>query len=212
MPSGKNFAAIAIHSGLPPGSSSGAGDLLRRILGRAGAGCSASSRRRDRGLCVVLLSRRHRCWPARSNATADRHSRAGFGFPAAGQGAPGSPARPAADPSSPARRFGRREQPAGRATGHRGLPSADGPACPRLSPTALLQAATRAVRSLARYIGSSMPLGSPPQSPGPSRSSPAIAIKASASMAGAAVLQAPPDSCDGRIPCSRSRCQPSQRQ
>jgi hypothetical protein len=49
------FGAMAIHSGRPPGSSPGAGDLLRRVLGRAGAGCSTSFRRRDRGLCVVLL-------------------------------------------------------------------------------------------------------------------------------------------------------------
>jgi hypothetical protein len=44
-----------IQSGLPPGSSPGTGDLLRRVL-RAGAVCSTSFRRRDRGLCVVLLS------------------------------------------------------------------------------------------------------------------------------------------------------------
>ena len=38
----------------PPGS--GSGDLLGRVLGRAGADVLVSFRRRDRGLVVVLLS------------------------------------------------------------------------------------------------------------------------------------------------------------
>src|SRR4051794_11529064 len=37
--------------------------------------------------------------PAPSSATRHRHSRVGFGFPAAGQGAPGGPAPPDGDPS-----------------------------------------------------------------------------------------------------------------
>jgi len=53
VPQGKSGS---IQSGQSPGSSLGAGDLLRRVLGRAGAGCSTSFRRRDRGLGVGLLS------------------------------------------------------------------------------------------------------------------------------------------------------------
>jgi hypothetical protein len=65
------LGAMAIHSGRPSGSSPGAGDLLRRVLGRVGPGCSTSFRRRDRGLCVVLL-------PPSSSVlarTAERHRR-----------------------------------------------------------------------------------------------------------------------------------------
>ena len=68
VPSGK-FGGI--QSGRPSGSSSGAGDLLRRVLGRAGPVCSASSRRRDRGLCVVLLS----LSTSVLTRTVERHSR-----------------------------------------------------------------------------------------------------------------------------------------
>src|SRR4051794_3153241 len=70
VPSGR-FGAMVIHFWRPPGSSSGAGDLLRRVLGRAGPGCSTSFRRRDRGLCVVLLP------PSSSvlTRTVERHSR-----------------------------------------------------------------------------------------------------------------------------------------
>jgi hypothetical protein len=85
-----------IQSGLPPGSSPGPGDLLRRVLGRAGAGCSTSFRRRDRGLCVFLLP------PSSSvlTRTVERHSRYAFsrrvwrsGSRAGGTRQSGSPGR-----------------------------------------------------------------------------------------------------------------------
>ena len=66
---GRQASSGSIQSGRPPGSSSGAGDLLRRVLGRAGAGFSVSSRRR--GLRTVLL-------PLSASVltrTVERHSR-----------------------------------------------------------------------------------------------------------------------------------------
>ena len=59
-------------------------------------------------------------WCGPPSATGHRRSRAGPGFPAAGRGVLGNSALPVVDPSLPAKRPGRREQPAGRATGHRG--------------------------------------------------------------------------------------------
>src|SRR4051812_36058751 len=70
VPSGR-FEARVIHFWRPPGSSSGAGDLLRRVLGRVEPVCSTSFRRRDRGLRAILLS------PSASvlTRTVERHSR-----------------------------------------------------------------------------------------------------------------------------------------
>ena len=183
------------------GFSSGQGRVFRYHSGAAVA-----------AYALFCSQRRHRCWLARSIAIANKSFLGALGFLAEGQGAPGSPAHPAVDPRPPARHSARREQPAGRATGHRGRPSAAGPACLWSPPAEPSPAGVRPVRPPARHTGSSTPPGSPHQSPGPSRSSLAIAIKAPAFMIAAAVLQAPPGSGDGRIPCSRSRCQPSQRQ
>jgi hypothetical protein len=86
------LASVAVQPRTPSGSA--AVDVRCRGLGRTV--WSVSSRRcdRDAGLRAVLL------WlmtsvPVRTiERQADRRSRAASGFPAAGQGVPGSPARP----------------------------------------------------------------------------------------------------------------------
>jgi hypothetical protein len=114
------FGAMAIHSWQPPGSSSAEGDLLRRAFGRVGPDCSTSFRRRDRGLRTVPF-------PLSASVltrTVERQSSQAFArrdwLSGSRAGGTGSPARPAAAPRPPARHSARQEQPAGRATGHRG--------------------------------------------------------------------------------------------
>ena len=95
VPSGK-FGGN--QSRRPPGSRSGARDLLRRVLGRAGPACSASSRRRDRdcGLRAALLS----LVTSVLAGTVERHSKYAFsrrlwlsGSRAGGTRQSGSPGR-----------------------------------------------------------------------------------------------------------------------
>jgi hypothetical protein len=112
------------------GFSSGQGRVFRYHSGAAVA-----------AYALFCSQRRRRCWLARSIAIANKSFLGALGFLAEGQGAPGSPAHPAVDPRPPARHSARREQPAGRATGHQGSPSADGLACRRSPPGALLPGA-----------------------------------------------------------------------